>query len=404
MSPCTKHGHIVTADNFCSEAFLGIGSPGRIAQCQQRQCDNRYERNRRLQSFLRFKLRALDSTSRFHALMIFLYDPPAFIPSNHSIRSSKRIHGFVREEKPFQTFLSFRRRNFPNTYDPHCLRRLLIIAALCARWIDLDRRRRNSHPCFTRFTRNRLLFSSLFPFLSRALRFFLAGNFQRPLPKLRKLLCVITQVSMLAFVRVTMPNQNSTVMRRPNHESSSTLTFMIKKLERVGTLIADVNELPIGGQRSSGLYPKPAFPRFSLSSLSTCFFFSNLNAVVQHLVTQADRLPICGIHRQTIVCDVSSAIPVANLPQPVDLSVRGVVEFGRIMNYQHRAVVIINSAKRYLSMCVQNGVVSYFRTITESIKPLQILRGFKLIRKRASGMACDNVRALYQTLGSPCMA
>ena len=90
------------------------------------------------------------------------------------------------------------------------------------------------------------------------------------------------------------------------------MNFVFEELERVGPLIAHVDQSPIGRQSFGAAQPKPTFTRLSSAAVGQRFVLGNFNAVVQDLAHQPQNFPALGIDGQTVVAKIA---PRENWPQ-----------------------------------------------------------------------------------------
>src|SRR3990167_1905801 len=85
MTPGAQNSHVVFADDLRCFTRLRVWATTGVAHRQQRQRDYRNQSNRGLQSFFVRELGAFNFAASFHTFVIFLNDPPTFVPTYHAI-------------------------------------------------------------------------------------------------------------------------------------------------------------------------------------------------------------------------------------------------------------------------------------------------------------------------------
>jgi hypothetical protein len=140
-----------------------------------------------------------------------------------------------------------------------------------------------------------------------------------------------------------MTNHNPAIVGSTNHEPPSTVHFVLDKLECVGSLIADVNQLLALSQRIDTSQPQQTLTRFTFAFLSNGFVIGNSRPMMQYLIAQPQHLPCLGIHRQAVLSYVASAISVADLSEIVlQRTMIREIQLRCIMKNQHRPFGMIN--------------------------------------------------------------
>jgi hypothetical protein len=236
-------------------------------------------------------------------------------------------------------------------------------------------------------------------FLLWAFRHHFAGDFYRPLAQRRQAFRIGPNVAGLA-VRVFMASQDASIIGRSNHKAATAVAFVLQELERVGALIAYINQLTTAWQSFRAMHPQSAFPRLAITSLGIRFTFGNTHPVMQYLVGQANHFTRFRIHRQAVLANITPMFPVADLPKTRKRSVSGVIQFGSVMKNQNRATHCLNDLQRAFPMRRHNRLVGDVGTVAKAVKSLQICGRMELVRQCAAGMSAQRVGALNQAFGT----
>jgi len=90
---------------------------------------------------------------------------------------------------------------------------------------------------------------------------------------------------------------------------------VLKKLKRVGTLVAYVNAFSVFWKRLSALDPKKTLSRFPTSLLGPRFGGTDAGPMMEDLIGKSQDASSSRVNGQRVLRDVSAVLAVADLPQ-----------------------------------------------------------------------------------------
>ena len=152
-------------------------------------------------------------------------------------------------------------------------------------------------------------------------------------------------------------------------ESAAAMEFVFQKLERIRTLIGDVDQLRICRQMLGSLQPQQAFASFSLAKLGECFVVRHFVAAVQDLIDQSHHFArVCG-DGQHILTNEAAMKTLADLPQVVgQREERGVIEFRGVMQQENGSWTVGDLCEGVLSRGRNDRGVGHVIGIAKPVK------------------------------------
>ena len=179
------------------------------------------------------------------------------------------------------------------------------------------------------------------------------------------------------------------------------MEFVFQKLERIRTLIGDVDQLRICRQMLGSLQPQQAFASFSLAKLGECFVVRHFVAAVQDLIDQSHHFArVCG-DGQHILTNEAAMKTLADLPQVVgQREERGVIEFRGVMQQENGSWTVGDLCEGVLSRGRNDRGVGHVIGIAKPVKGAQIRWSRQLVGKCAAGVSLHEVKRLDQSRGA----
>jgi len=123
--------------------------------------------------------------------------------------------------------------------------------------------------------------------------------------------------------------------------------------------------------------------------------------MMQNLIKQPQYFTILRINRQTVVADVATVMPVANLTKPLQCKVSRVIQFRGIVKHQDITPVFVNLFYDFVTMGRQYGFVCNILAIAQSVKGSQVCWRLKFVRECSTRMTADGVGTVHQSFRSP---
>jgi len=179
----------------------------------------------------------------------------------------------------------------------------------------------------------------------------------------------------------------------------------VQELKGVAAPIADVDP-PLRGRRPlqglDRMDPQQRLAAFPVAPLRDGFPIRDCWPAVEDLVDQAEDGTIGGGDRQTVVAEEALAGAIADLAElRVQLRVRAVIQFRRVMQDQDRAVEVAEGVKRSLAVARQDSLVGDLGTVHQVVAAAESVGVGKLVWEAAAGMLEEAVGEIDEGAGAP---
>ena len=197
-----------------------------------------------------------------------------------------------------------------------------------------------------------------------------------------------------------MSHDQAAVVLVADHESPAATDLVLNELEGVPATVDDIDQLAVGREAPGPLDPQQRFTRLPFASLDASLVLRDDRTSVEDLVRQADYMPVLGIHSQTVVGDIATSKPIANLPQFRQRFLFRIVKVRRVMQKQNITVMFRNLLQRHLPMGSKHGFVRDLLPLAQAVERKQIRGIAHLVRQAASRMPDHLIRHLDQTSGT----